>query len=117
MKYATVVLLLVSCFALTNLATASSTIDFSNGGGTLSGTTAGLSLSGSILIAVSGLNGGGTVTGALGTFSLSTGALASGPLNMGGTLAAGGMVTNSGNGTNGLPTALVFTGTFSSALS
>src|SRR4029077_13754072 len=116
MKSATLALLL-SCFALTNLASASSTIDFSNGAGTLSGTTAGLTLSGSILIAVSGLNGGGTVTGNLGTFSLSTGALASGSLDMGGRFAAGGMVTIRGNGTNGIPNGVLFSGTFSAPVS
>jgi hypothetical protein len=116
MKSATLALLL-SCFALTSLASASSTIDFSNGAGTLSGTTAGLTLSGSVLIAVSGLNGGGTVTGNLGTFSLSTGALASGSLAMGGTFAAGGMVTISGNGTNGIPNGVLFSGTFSAPVS
>jgi len=116
MKSATLALLL-SCFALTNLASASSTIDFSNGAGTLSGTTAGLTLSGSILIAVSGLNGGGPVTGDLGTFSLSTGALASGSLKMGGTFAASGMVTITGNGTNGIPNGVLFSGTFSAPVS
>jgi hypothetical protein len=116
MKSATLALLL-SCFALTNLATASNTIDFSNSGGTLSGTNAGLTLSGSTLIAVSGLNGLGTVTGDLGTFSLSTGALASGSLTMGGTFAAGGMLTINGNGTNGIPSGVLFTGTFSAPIS
>jgi hypothetical protein len=116
MKSATLALLL-SCFALTNLATASNTIDFSNSGGTLSGTNAGLTLSGSTLIAVSGLNGLGTVTGDLGTFSLSTGALASGSLMKGGTFAAGGMLTINGNGTNGIPNGVLFTGTFSAPIS
>ena len=90
MKLATLAILL-SCFALTSLATATNTVDFSNGGGTLSGTNAGLTLSGSTLIAVIGLNGGGMVTGDLGTVSFTTGALASGSLEMGGTLAAGGI--------------------------
>ena len=122
MKSATLATLLslscfVSCFALTNLASASSTVDFSNGGGTLSGTTAGLTLSGSTLVAVTGLNGGGIVTGDLGTFSLSTGALTSGSLTMGGTFAAGGMVTINGNGTNGIPNGVLFSGTFSAPIS
>ena len=116
MKPATLALLL-SCFALSNLASASSTVDFSNGGGTLSGTTAGLTLSGSMLIAVSGLNGGGRITGDLGTFSLSTGALASGSLKKGGTFAAGGTLTISGNGTNGIPNGVLFSGTFSAPVS
>lgn len=116
MKSATLAVVL-SCFALTSLAVASNTVDFSNGGGTLSGTSAGLTLSGSILIAVSGLNGGGTVTGDLGTFSLNTGALAGGSLTMGGTFAAGGMVTITGNGTNGIPNGVLFSGTFSAPVS
>ncbi len=112
MKSATLAILL-SCFALTSLATATNTVDFSNGGGTLSGTNAGLTLSGSTLIAVIGLNGGGMVTGDLGTVSFTTGALASGSLEMGGTLAAGGMFSINGNGTNGIPNGVLFSGTFS----
>jgi hypothetical protein len=105
--------ILLSCLALTSLATATNTVDFSNSGGTLSGTNAGLSLSGSTLIAVIGFNGGGIVTGNLGTESFSTGALASGSLEMGGTLAAGGMFSINGNGTNGIPNGVLFSGTFS----
>ena len=78
---AAMAVLLISCFALTNTATASNTVDFSNGGGALSGTNAGLSLSGSTLIAVTGLNGGGTITGNLGSVSFTTGALISGSLS------------------------------------
>jgi hypothetical protein len=112
MKSATLALLL-SCFALTNLATASNTIDFSNSGGTLSGTNAGLSLSGSTLVAVIGFNGGGTITGDLGTVSFTTGALASGSLAMGGTFNGGGTFTINGNGTGGIPNGVLFSGTFS----
>ncbi len=49
--------------ALPMAAFASSSVDFTNSGGTLSGSSAGLSLSGSVLIAVNGLNGMGLVTG------------------------------------------------------
>src|ERR1700745_3476351 len=111
MKSATLAVLL-SCFALTSLATANS-VDFSNGGGTLAGTSAGLTLSGSTLISVIGFNGGGMVTGNLGTVSFSTGALASGSLDMGGTFATGGMFTINGNGTNGIPNGGLFSGTVS----
>jgi PEP-CTERM motif len=104
---------LLSCFALTSLATATNSVDFSNGGGTLAGTSAGLTLSGSTLISVIGLNGGGMVTGNLGTVSFSTGALASGSLDMGGTFATGGMFSINGNGTNGIPNGVLFSGTFS----
>ncbi|HKV79840.1 MAG TPA: PEP-CTERM sorting domain-containing protein [Candidatus Sulfotelmatobacter sp.] len=116
MKSAALVVVL-SCFALTNLANASSTIDFSNSGGTLSGTNAGLTLSGSTLIAVIGFNGGGTITGNLGTVSFTTGALASGSLAMGGTLNGGGTFTINGNGTNGIPNGVLFSGAFSGPIS
>jgi len=97
---------------------ANSTIDFSNSGGTLSGTSAGLSLSGSTLAAVIGFNGMGLVTGDLGTVTFSTGALTSGSsLTMGGTFAAGGMFTITGNGNDGVPNGVLFSGTFSSPVS
>jgi len=66
------------------------------------------------LIAVNGLNGGGLITGNdLGSVSFSTGALTSGSLQMGGTFAAGGWFTITGNGTNGVPNGTLFSGTFS----
>jgi len=92
---------------------ANNSVDFTNSGGTLSGTTAGLSLSGSELIAVNGLNGLGLVTGDLGSLSFSTGALTSGSLQMGGTFMAGGTFSIVGNGTNGIPNATIFNGSFS----
>ncbi len=105
--------LLLSCLMLPNLCFANSDTDFSNSGGTLSGTSAGLSLTGSTLIAVIGFNGGGLVTGDLGSVSFMTGALASGSLDMGGTFAAGGLFEVDGNGTGGLPNGVLFSGTFS----
>src|SRR5256885_13334271 len=54
-----IVLLAVLALALPMAAFASSSVDFSNSGGTLAGTNAGLTLTGSTLIAVNGLNGGG----------------------------------------------------------
>src|SRR5579871_7054432 len=100
--------------ALPMAAFASSSVDFTNSGGTLTGTTAGLSLTGSELIATNGLGGGGLVTGDLGTLTFSTGALTSGNLQMGGTFAAGGSFDITGNGTDGLPSGAIFTGSFSS---
>ena len=99
--------------ALPMSAFAGSSVDFTNSGGTLSGTSAGLSLSGSELIAVNGLNGMGLVTGDLGSVSFTTGALTSGSLQMGGTFASGGTFVIDGNGTNGIPNGAIFTGTFS----
>ena len=110
---AALVVLLTFCFALTNTATASNTVDFSDGGGTLSGTNAGLSLSGSTLIAITGLNGGGMITGNLGSVSFNTGALINGSLQQGATFAGGGSFTITGNGTNGVPNGVLFSGMFS----
>jgi hypothetical protein len=106
------VLLAVLALALPMAAFASSSVDFSNSGGTLTGTNAGMTLTGSTLIAVNGLNGGGLVTGNLGTVEFSTGALTSGDLQNGGTFAAGGSFTITGNG-NGVPNGVIFSGTFS----
>jgi hypothetical protein len=110
-----IVLLAVLALALPMAAFASSSVDFTNSGGTLAGTNAGLTLTGSTLIAVNGLNGMGLITGNnLGTLTLTTGALATGDLQNGGTFAAGGSFTITGNGSNGLPNGVIFDGTFSS---
>ena len=112
-----IVILLALALALPLAAFASNSVDFSNSGGTLAGTSGGLSLTGSTLIAVNGYNGGGLVTGNnLGTVTFSTGALeAGGSLQMGGTFAGGGTFTITSNGSGGLPNATLFSGTFTSA--
>lgn len=107
-----ILLLAVLALALPTAVFAGSSIDFSNSGGTLSGSSSGLTLSGSVLFGVNGLNGMGLVTGNLGSLSFSTGALTSGSLQMGGTFAAGGSFTITGNG-NGIPSGTLFSGTFS----
>ena len=106
-------LLAVLVAALPIAAFANSNIEFDNSGGTLSGSSSGLSLSGSELTTVNGLNGGGLLSGNLGTVSFTTGAL-TGSLQMGGTFAAGGSFTITGNGTNGIPNGVIFSGSFSS---
>ena len=106
-------LLVLLALALPMAAFASSSVDFTNSSGTLSGTSAGLSLSGSELIAVNGLDGLGLVTGNLGTLTFSTAALTSGTLQMGGTFAAGGSFVITSNGSNGLPSGTLFNGSFS----
>jgi hypothetical protein len=89
------------------VASFASSVDFTNSGGTLSGSSSGLTLTGSELIAVKGLGGGGLVTGDLGTLSFSTNALMTGgSLATGGSFLAGGSFTIAGNGT-------VFSNTFS----
>jgi hypothetical protein len=109
-----VLLLAVLALALPMAAFANGGVDFTNQGGTLSGSASGLSLTGSTLIAVNGLFGGGLDTGSdLGSVSFTTGALTSGSLKMGGTFAAGGSFSIVGNGVNGVPNGVIFTGTFS----
>jgi hypothetical protein len=106
------VLLAVLALALPTAVFASSNIDYTNSGGMLSGSVNGLSLSGSVLTVVS--NGTGIITGTdLGSVSFETGALISGSLQQGGTFAGGGWFTITGNGTNGVPSGTLFTGTFS----
>ncbi|PYX46300.1 MAG: hypothetical protein DMG79_16835 [Acidobacteria bacterium] len=106
-------LLAVLALALPTAMFAGSGIDYTNSGGTLTGSSSGMSLSGSTLIAVNGLNGGGLITGNnLGSVSFTTGALISGSLQMGGTFAGGGSFTITGNGSNGVPSGTLFTGTF-----
>lgn len=106
-------LLAVLALALPTALFAGSGVDYTNSGGTLSGSNSGLTLSGSVLVAVNGLNGNGLITGSdLGSVSFQTGALSSGSLAMGGTFAAGGWFTITGNGSNGVPNGTLFTGTF-----
>jgi hypothetical protein len=93
-------------------ASAGSSVDFTNSGGTLFGSNGGLTLAGSTLVSVNGL-GGGLITGNnLGALSFSTGTLSSGSLQMGGTLAAGGTFNIAGNGTGGIPNGVIFNGSF-----
>jgi hypothetical protein len=95
------------------LAAFAGSVDFTNSAGVLSGSSAGLTLGSSELIAVNGLNNLGLVTGGLGSLSFSTGALASGSLQNGGTFASGGSFTITGNGTDGIPSGTIFNGSFS----
>lgn len=111
-----ILLLAVLALALPLAAFASGHVDFSNEGGTLSGSASGLSLSGSALTAVNGLYGGGLITGNdLGTVSFTTGAFLTGNIHDGGTLASGGTFSIVGNGVNGVPNGVIFSGTFTSA--
>jgi hypothetical protein len=107
-----IVLMALLALALPLAAFANSQVDFTNAGGTLSGSSAGMSLSGSTLIAVNGLTGG-RVTGDLGTLGFSTGSLVSGDLQKGATFNGGGSFVITGNGTNGIHNGVIFNGTFS----
>ncbi|SRR6266567_6273791 len=107
-----IVLMALLALALPMAAFASSSVDFTNSGGTLTGTSAGMSLSGSELIAVNGLGGLGLVTGNLGGLTFSTGALLSGDLQNGATFDGGGSFVITGNGTGGIPNGTIFSGAF-----
>jgi hypothetical protein len=107
--------------ALPMAAFATSSVDFTNAGGTLSGSNAGLTLTGSELIAVHGWNGMGPVQGDLGSVTFTTVKLLSQSTVNGVTtysFAAGGsfMITGSGNSGNGIPNGTLFSGTFNNAV-
>jgi hypothetical protein len=105
-------LLFLLALALPMAAFANNSVDFTNSGGTLSGSSAGLNLTGSTLIAMG--SGGAITTGNLGTISFSTaGMVSGGSLQTGATFMAGGAFTITGNGTNGIHNGTIFTGTFS----
>ena len=108
----TLLLCALACLMIPAASFADTSVDFSNNGGTLAGSSTGLTLSGSTLVAIIE-NGTPKVTGDLGTVTFSTGALTSGSLTMGGTFAAGGSFTVTGNGTNGVPNGTLFSGSFS----
>jgi len=103
-----VLLLAVLALALP-LAAFASSIDISNAGGTISGNASGLTLTGSVLFKV-----GSAVGTNLGTLTFTTGAFTSGNAQDGGTLAAGGSFVITGNGTNGVPNGVIFSGSFTS---
>jgi hypothetical protein len=105
-----VVLLAVLALALPLAAFADSQIGVTNKGGTISGNSSGLSLSGSALISY-----GSAVGSNLGSVTFTTGAFTSGDAKNGGTLAPGGSFVVTGNGTNGVPNGVIFSGTFTSA--
>ena len=102
-----IVLLAVLALALPLAAFANSSIDIGNYGGTLSGGPGGFALTGSTLSKVGGIFGSN-----LGSLSFTTGAFTSGNAQSGGMLAPGGTFTIMGNGTNGVPNGVIFSGTF-----
>lgn len=97
-------------------------VDFGNNGGTLSGNSSGLTLSGSELTEVNGLGGAGLIQGNLGTLTFTTGSLISGSLSSttAGSIAmlnGGGSFVITGNGTNGIPNTVLFSGVFNGPVS
>jgi hypothetical protein len=108
-----ILLLALLALALPLAAFADNSVDFTNSGGTLTGSSSGLTLTGSQLIDVNGFNGGGLIQGGLGSVAFSTGSLSSGSLQMGGSFNGGGSFSILTNGTGGLPNTTLFTGSFS----
>ena len=90
--------------------TFATSVDAVNSGGIRTGTSAGLSLSGSTLIAI-GITGGTRFTGNLGTVSFSTGHQRS--PHPGRDLCGGASFVVTGNGTDGIPNGVIFSGSFS----
>lgn len=111
-----IVVLVVLAMALPLTAFASSIVDFGNNGGTITGNSNGLSLSGDVIGSVSGMGTGGcSVASPCGTVTFTTGKLLSGNMMTGTSLfAAGGTFTITGNGNDGIPNGVIFQGTFSS---
>jgi hypothetical protein len=87
-------------------------VDFGNSSGTLTGTSDTLSLSGSQLTQVTGFNGMGLIQGALGSVSFTTGTLMSGNMMDGAKFSPGGTFVIMGDGKDGLPSGVLFSGTF-----
>jgi hypothetical protein len=95
----------------------SSDLIFQNSGGKITiGGGNSLQLSNSSLTSFAGLNGS-VINGTLGTVSFNTGAMTVGTLGTSGTFAGGGTFTISGNGSNGIASGILFSGTFSGPVS
>jgi hypothetical protein len=86
------------------------TVDFSNSGGTLTGSSSGLTLSNSMVIQAVGLGTG--APGNDGTMNFSTGSYV-GTVGSVSTFNGGGSFTILGNGNNGVPNGTIFVGSFS----
>jgi hypothetical protein len=113
MKRIALIFLVALVFPVAALA---DSVDFSNLGGTLTGSSAGLTLTGSELSAVVGLGGNGPVVGDLGMVTFTTGSLLSGSLATTAVFNSGGTFVITGNGTNGVPNGVLFSSSFTSTV-
>src|ERR1700680_877448 len=96
-----ILVLAVLALALPMAVFATSSIDYSNSGGTLTASAGGgLMLSGSDLSEIRDFPGGTICSSGCGSITFTTGALLSGSLQMGGTFANGGSFTIMGSGMN-----------------
>ncbi len=108
-----VVLLTAIALFLPVAALANSTLVFSNTGGNITFQNNKYLAGSSTLTSFTGLNGS-TVSGSLGVVNYKTGAFVSGSVATSATFAPGGFFQIKGNGTNGLPNGVIFTGAFTS---
>jgi hypothetical protein len=107
-----VLLILALALALPMAAFADSDITFTAIGGTLTGSSYGMGLSGDMLVSIDGLGGSFSGTN-LGTMSFATNIMTSlGNVVNGATFFPGGTMTVTGNGSNGAPAGTLFSGTF-----
>lgn len=90
----------------------STPIVFQNTGGKIRSNGTTLSLSGSTLTSFTAA-GGATYTGSLGSVTFTTGAFSAGTLGVAAVFNAGGSFSIAGNGSNGIPTGVLFSGSFS----
>jgi PEP-CTERM motif len=108
-----VVLLALLALALPTMSWAnSSNLVFTNTGGKMWTNGSTISLTGSTLSSFTALNGT-TYTGNLGTVSFTTGSWMSGSFGTSAVLNGGGSFAIAGNGANGIPNGVLFTGSFS----
>lgn len=108
-----VVLLVLLALALPVMSWAnSSNLVFNNTGGKMTSNGSTITLSGSTLTSFTALNGT-TYTGSLGSVAFTTGSIMSGSLGMNAVFNGGGSFTIMGNGSNGIPNGVLFSGTFS----
>ncbi len=110
-----ILVLAVLALALPTAVFATSSIDYGNLTGTLTASNtvgpAALTLSGAELNSITGKPGGTPLLGDLGSISFTT-PVSSGSLAGDATFGAGGTFTITGNGMNGAPSGVIFTGTF-----
>jgi len=101
-----IVLIGLLALALPMAAFAGSITDYTNAEGTVTGSSAGLTLSGAVLVAVTGF-----APGNLGTVAFTTGSFVGTSGNVS-TFNGGGSFTITGNGTDGLTNGTIFSGSF-----
>ena len=116
MTYPKILAVAILVIGLSLEATATSTT-FTINNGTFAANAAKTTISlspASMLTLVNGPPCSPVCSGNLGTVTMLTAPLTSGSLQFGGMFGAGGMLTITGNGTNGVPSGTLFQGTFSS---